>query len=126
MWFWIYITASSMIVPVLMAGFGKLFQKRPPAQINSVYGYRTKMSKLNMDTWDYAHRYFGKLWQKAGFFLIPLTVICMVLLYGRDEDEIGTGCVWLMIVQVAVLILPVMATERELHRKFDEDGKRIS
>ena len=59
MGFWIFIFVCSMLMPVLMIIFGQLFQKRPPGQINSVYGYRTKMSMLNMDTWDYAHRYFG-------------------------------------------------------------------
>lgn len=123
-WFWVFMAANSIVIPILMAGFGKLFQKRPPAQINSIYGYRTKMSRLNMDTWNYAHRYFGKLWMRTGCLMIPGTVLCMALLYGRDADEVGTGCAVLMTVQVVLLILPVIATERELHRIFDLNGKR--
>ncbi len=38
MWFWVFMTASCMLVPVLMILFGKLFAKKAPPQINHLYG----------------------------------------------------------------------------------------
>ena len=124
MWFWIWMFASSMVIPVLIIGFGKLFQKRPPVQINSIYGYRTKMSMINMDTWDYAHHYFGKKWLRAGCLIIPGTVLGMLLLFDRNENIVGIGSTVIMTVQVLALILPVIETEWELRRRFEPDGTR--
>ena len=104
MWFWVFMTASCMLVPVLMILFGKLFAKKAPPQINHLYGYRTKMSRLNMDTWNYAHHFFGRLWFRMGCVMLPGTVFCMVL--------------------VVLLIVPLIRTERELHRIFDAQGRR--
>lgn len=124
MWFWVFMTASCMLVPVLVILFGKLFAKKAPPQINHLYGYRTKMSRLNMDTWNYAHHFFGRLWFRMGCVMLPGTVFCMVLLYGRDENTIGTACSVLVAVQVVLLIVPLIRTERELHRIFDAQGRR--
>ena len=38
--------------------------KYPPKEINGIIGYRTTMSRKNMDTWKFAHDYCGKLWLK--------------------------------------------------------------
>lgn len=124
MWFWIWMFISSMMIPLLVTGFGKRFQTKPPAQINAIYGYRTKMSMLNMDTWNYAHRYFGKKWFRAGCMIMPGTVLGMLLLYGRNEDIVGIGSTVILTVQVFALILPVIETERELKRRFEPDGTR--
>ena len=35
--------------------------KKAPKEINSVFGYRTSMSMKNKDTWEFAHKYCGKV-----------------------------------------------------------------
>ena len=40
---------------------GLLFRKTPK-EINYVYGYRTKRSMMNEETWRFANQYFGKAW----------------------------------------------------------------
>ena len=42
--FWIFVLAMDLLVPGVMIGFGKEFQKNPPTEINPGYGYRTAMS----------------------------------------------------------------------------------
>ena len=54
---------SSLVIPIIMIGFGFLFGKRPPKEINYLCGYRTRMSMKNIDTWVFAHRYCGRLWR---------------------------------------------------------------
>ncbi len=125
MGFWIFMFIMSLILPVLMIGFGLWFCKHAPGKINSVYGYRTKMSMKNMETWNYAHHYFGKLWARIGWGLLPVSILAMVFLVGKETDLIGWGGCIVMSCQCIALLLPVRWTERELRKKFDEDGNRI-
>lgn len=124
MGFWIFIFVCSMLMPVLMIIFGQLFQKRPPGQINSVYGYRTKMSMLNMDTWDYAHRYFGTLWLRIGLLLLLLTGLSMILAFGKSDTVVGVIGGVIETIQVLMLFVPIALTEQELRRRFGADGSR--
>ena len=65
MGFWIFMLVSELLIPVLMIGFGRCFRKNAPKEINPVFGYRTRMSTRNLDTWKFAHHYFGRLWYRG-------------------------------------------------------------
>jgi uncharacterized membrane protein len=52
---------------------------RPPRKINKIYGYRTNMSMKNKDTWDYAHRFYGK-WAFSTESIIFIMTIGMILI----------------------------------------------
>lgn len=60
MGFWIFMLIMDLLIPFTMIGFGKMFLKKAPDQINYVFGYRTSMSMKNQDTWVFAHHYCGK------------------------------------------------------------------
>ena len=124
MWFWIFIFINNLFVPLLMIIFGQVFFKHPPDQINGIYGYRTKMSRLNMDTWQYAHQYFGKLWLRIGRLLLPFSVLGMICVYGRDEKQIGIVGAAVLIVQTVMLLMPIVWTEKELQKTFNKNGTR--
>ena len=62
MGFWIFMLIMDLLIPFTMIGFGKMFLKKAPDQINYVFGYRTSMSMKNQDTWVFAHHYCGKIW----------------------------------------------------------------
>lgn len=125
MGFWVFMLVCSLLTPVLMIIFGQLFQKRPPRQINSVYGYRTKMSMLNMDTWNYAHWYFGRLWLRIGWILLLLTGLSMILALGKSDNVVGIIGGVIVTIQVIMLLVPIAWTERELRRRFGADGNRM-
>ena len=61
MGFWIFMLLMDLLLPLMMAGFGKLFMTKSPQNINVAFGYRTTMSMKNKDTWEFAHKYCGKL-----------------------------------------------------------------
>lgn len=124
MWFWVFMFIMNLMIPFLMIGFGWLFRKRSPKNINPLYGYRTKMSMKNMETWQYAHIYFGRLWFRAGWPMLLVTILAMIPLWGKTEDVIGSFCIVIQIVQMVALLLPIVATERELRRQFYTDGRR--
>lgn len=90
MGFWIFMMIMDLLLPVTMIGFGRYFMKKAPNEINAVFGYRTSMSMKNKDTWEFAHKYCGKIWYVCGLVLLPVTVIFMLLVIGKSEDYVGT------------------------------------
>ena len=114
-----------LIMPLMMVGFGLLFMKNPPKKINSVYGYRTKRSVRSQEAWDFAHRYFGKLWLVYGLLSIlpSLVPICVVL--GKSEQVISMVGLIVLGVQVLLMLATIFATERALKNNFDEYGRPL-
>lgn len=82
------------------------------------------MSSKNQDTWDFAHRYFGRLWYRAGLMLLPITIIAMLLVFGRDDDTVGTVGAILCVIQCVPMIGLIIPTERALRKNFDKYGIR--
>ena len=85
---------SMLITPLLMIGFGLLFIKKPPRRVNSLYGYRTRRSMRNQDTWDFAHQYCGKIWLVCGLVSILPSLVPIWLVVGESEQLISkTGSI---------------------------------
>lgn len=124
MWFWWFVLVSDLLVPVVQIVAGWMMWKHCPQSINNVYGYRTKLSKKNQDTWKFAHDHCGRLWWKVGLVLLVLTVAAHIPFYGADEDTIGHLCLVVTGVQMVVLIGSVFPTQRALKRTFNQDGTR--
>lgn len=114
----------NLLVPLVMIIGGYFMYNRPPEDINSVMGYRTKRSKKNKDTWKFAHEYCGKLWIKVGAILLILTIVVQIPFVHSDSDVIAAFNIILIIVQTAVLIVSLVPVERALERTFDENGNR--
>jgi uncharacterized membrane protein len=125
--FWWVMLFFSTLIPLLMLGFGLLFCKRPPQDIDFIFGYRTTLSMKNKDTWDFAQRMMGRLWWRIGLALLVLTVggmlICLFA-FARDEDTVGTYSLVFLYIQMAALLLSIWPVERALRRTFDADGVR--
>lgn len=124
MGFWIFMLIMNMLIPVTMIGFGKIFLKKSPNEINGAYGYRTSMSRKNKDTWEFAHKYFGRLWYVGGWILLPLTVIAMLFVVGNDTDSVGTFGGIVCMIQMVFLLVPIIPTETALRKNFNIDGSR--
>ena len=113
-----------LLIPIIMILFGRAFLKKAPKEINYIFGYRTNMSMKNKDTWDFAHKYFGKRWFRLGWLLIPISVIPMLFVIGKGEDIIGTVGMVVMVIDLILLIAPIFPTERALKKIFDKDGNK--
>jgi len=119
--FWIFLLIMVLLIPTTMIGFGWLFFKNPPKEINSTFEYRTKRTMANVGTWEFAHRYIGKMWGICGIAILPVSIIVMVLVIGRDSDTIGTACGIITLAQVIPLVGTIILTERALKRNFPQD-----
>ncbi|MBP3487217.1 MAG: SdpI family protein [Roseburia sp.] len=124
MGFWVFMLISDLLMPVVMIGFGRVFLKHPPKEINGIYGYRTAMSMKNKETWEFAHKYCGKLWYICGLALLPVTIAAMLPVLGKSEDAVGTVGGILCVIQTILLIGSIFPTERALRRTFDKQGNR--
>ena len=124
MGFWIFLLIMELLIPFTMIGIGRSYMKKPPEKINSVTGYRTSMSMKNRTTWEFAHRYCGRIWYLCGILLLPISVIIMCHVIGQDKDTIGNAGLILCAVQMIILAGSIIPTEIALKKKFDKNGRR--
>lgn len=124
MWFWWFMFFCNLLYPVALILGGWMMGKHCPKQINGYFGYRTKMSKLNEETWKFANENCGKHWWIAGWiFLIP-DILVQLPFRGKSEDAIGNLGLVLAVVGIVVILGSVIPTEMALKKTFYEDGTR--
>lgn len=70
MGFRVVMAFAVFLIPGIMVFFGCSMRNHPPKTINAVYGYRTAMSMINQDTWDYAQAACAKRWRIWGRILV--------------------------------------------------------
>lgn len=124
MGFWFFMLGMDLLCPIIMIIFGRIFLKAAPKDINYIYGYRTSMSMKNRDTWEFAHKLFGKIWIWTGVILLPVNVIPLIFVIGKSTDIISIVGMIVEAVNVIVIILSIFPTEIALKKTFDENGNR--
>ena len=124
MGFWIFMLIMVLLIPFTMIFFGWLLFRKTPKKINYVYGYRTKRSMMNEETWRFANQYCGKAWYLCGLISAPLSVIAIALVFGKGPGTVGMVGGIITILQMLPLIGAIVPTESELKKNFDENGKR--
>jgi len=119
MGFWIFTLIFALIIPLCMLGIGHHFIKNHPGAINSGFGYRTTRSMKSVEAWQFAHRHIGNTWRKAGLIMLPLSVVAMLFTLGKSVDFTGIYSCVLCGIQLVVMLVSIIPTERALKRKFD-------
>ena len=124
--FWIFMLVMNLLTPLAMIIYGRVFEKKPPkiARSKFAFGYRTVMSMRNEETWEYAHRFFGKLWFRFGIAVGLISIIVLFFFIGKDKDTVGFAGMIICYVQLVAMLLPVIPTELALRRRFDKYGNR--
>ncbi len=121
---WAFDLVCILLVPLIMIGFGWRFMKKPPKDINGIYGYRTPMSMKNQDTWDFAHRTCGRVWLLVGWAMLPLAALAWWRTLPHSVGDAGILTVGIEFLEAVVLILTIIPVEWALHRAFDKRGNR--
>ena len=119
--FWISVVYT-FLLSFTMIGFGRIFMKHPPKNINSVYGYRTRMSSLNKETWNFAHQYAGRFWVYSGTINLCAALLLIIIL--RNTDCFETAATYIIFAELIPLLLVIVFTEKALREKFDRNGQR--
>ena len=124
MGFWIFMLIIVLLIPLTMIFFGWLLFRKTPKEINYVYGYRTKRSMMNEETWKFANEYFGKVWYRCGLLSAPLSVITIAIVFGKGTETVGTVGGIITMIQMIPLVGAIIPTEIALKKNFDENGRR--
>ena len=124
MGFWIFMLLMDLLIPLTMIVIGRLFSIKAPKNINSTFGYRTTMSMKNKDTWEFAHKFCGKLWFRCGLILLPISVIPLVFVFNKGIDRIGIVGGVVCVIQILPAIGSIFSTESALKKIFDQNGFR--
>ena len=90
MGFRIFMLIVVLLIPFTMLFFGWLLFRRTPKETNYVYGYRTKRSMRNEETWKFTNQYFGKLWYLCGLLSMHLSVIAIAIVFEKGTETVGT------------------------------------
>lgn len=122
--FWIFMLIMNLLIPFTMIGFGNYFKKQAPKEINMGFGYRTKMSMINKDTWRFAHNYCGRLWCVLGWILLIVSTVAMAVVIGKETNIIGIWGGIICGIQLVCLIVTIFPTEIALKKTFNENGSR--
>lgn len=124
MWFWWFMLACDLIVPGIMVLAGWMMWKHCPHDINVAYGYRTRRSIRNMDTWKFAHAHCGRLWWKLGLALLIPSILIHIPFFKSGKELVSAVGMIIMAVQTAILVASIFPTEAALKRTFNDDGTR--
>ena len=127
MGFRIFMLIVVLLIPLTMLLFGWLFFRRTPKEINYVFGYRTKRSMRNEETWKFANQYFGKVWYLCGLLSAPLSVIAMAIVFEKGTETMST--VGFIITMIQTIPLLARWFQQRLHwrktlMKTGEGNKR--
>ncbi len=96
---------------------GVLFKLFPPKNINSIYGWRSRMSMKNIDTWTEAQRYGANAFITGGLILAALGGIIQVAM-PHLNDSILAALVFLCTAAI------IYSGEAHLRKIFDKNGSR--
>lgn len=124
MWFWWFMLFCNTLYSFAMIIGGWVMWKHCPKSINSVCGYRTRRSKLNLDTWKFANENCGKRWWKIGWMMLIPTIVVQIPFYGKSDDAIGILSLILGGIECCILLISILPTEKALKKTFNNDGVR--
>lgn len=116
----IFLSVCSLLVPLSMILLGYVWKDNPPKDRQGISGYRTTMSRINDETWKYAHRYWGKLSFVLGIIL-AIVSLC-VLILTKDYENFETISTYLVFIQIGIMALTIIPTEISLHKHFTKQG----
>lgn len=119
---WIIITLCDQLIIPIMILCGYLMKNHAPREINTAYGYRTKRSMKNMDTWVFANHYCGRLWIRLGLGMLVPSVLIHIPFLHSGEAALAILCIAVESVQIGVMLGSIFFVEKALKKQFNDDG----
>lgn len=96
----------------LIAGLIQL--KYPPKKINSLYGYRTKLSMKSKEAWDFAQKYSANKFAQVGLAMLTIGIVSIFL-----PSDTGEFQAWISVLLVILFSgIIIYLTEKKLKENF--------
>lgn len=122
MYFWWFLFLYNLLIPVTMIISGHALATRAPREVNNAFGYRTKRSMRNMETWQFAHDYCGKFSFRSGLLLILVGIAVQVPVFGGSTMSVGLAALAVFALEVLIMFLTFFCTEQALKKEFGEEA----
>lgn len=82
------------------------------------------MSMKNQETWQFAHKYIGRLWKICGWLILLISVLVMLFVCGKDIIVVSIIGGIVCAVQIVIMICTMIPAEIALKKNFDKYGNR--
>ena len=118
---------SIFFVPIVLILTGILLWRIPPKNINSIYGYRTRLASRSIATWKYANDRCAKLLiivGASGFLFVTLVYLFSYFVFKIQYSDDFWGIIILAVLIISLTIV-ITIIQFELKAKFDDKGKLI-
>lgn len=94
-----------------------IFRRFPPGKVNHFYGYRTRKSMRNQDTWEEAQKYSFAILFRLSLYCFAFPPV-LYFIYPEENFLIT------VIANTLLIIASLWFTEKHLDRVFDKSGHR--
>lgn len=122
--FWWFGLSMAVLMPVIMAALGHFLAAHPPKEPNHFIGYRTPRSMRSLESWKFAQVYSGRKMEWLGLVMLLPAAVSMIPVINSDEYGISMMMLTVIIIEAAVLIVPIFLTEKALKEKFGDPPKK--
>lgn len=119
-----FLFVYGLIVSVVLIISGKVLQRCCPKKMNRICGYRSERSMKNMDTWQFAQEYCGRLWWKTGWIALLISLVVLLGVFRLGKNAVVIAAHVLCVLQMILMFVCIYWTERALKKTFSEDGNR--
>ena len=110
-----------LILPLVILAVAIIYRLFLPKKINRFYGYRTKLSMKNQDTWDVANKFSANVLLIGAVAYLLFVMLCVLVYYAL------TSPLWISAVSLILMLFGVIfITEWRLIKIFDASGNRIN
>ena len=118
----LFLSVCSLLVPLSMIVLVYIWKDNPPKNRQGASGYRTTMSTINDETWNYAHKCWGRINLVLGIILAILSICVLILM--KDNNHFAIISICLVLLQLGIMILTIIPTEFLLHKHFTKQGMK--
>lgn len=98
-----------LLVGLIFIVAGYILYKFPPKKINYIYGYRTRASMADQESWDFAQKFSGIEMMKMGAALMATSLIASFLPISHLH-----GTILSMIIIILATVLMIRRVEKAI------------
>ena len=117
---------SVLIIPLVMVVLGLMGWLCPPKEANWHLGYRTRRAMGTEDSWSFAQKLRGMVWTIAGGAMLIPSLVLRGLMAKGSMDYASRMVITYVSVQLAVLLLSLLAMRIVMLVRYDRKGNRRS
>lgn len=125
MLFWILMLIVVEIIPFVLYNLGKYYLHNPNLDRKAKFAIRTKKSMLNDEVWEYTHMLHGTIWVKAGFYMLAIIALSMILVIKQSSHVILIATICILAFELFILARGFFVIHKDLKKNFDCEGNRL-